>query len=623
MIHSKFKIVFVFILISFGKSYVSLAQYWQQKVDYKMEIILDDESHQFQGKQILTYYNNSPDTIRRVFYHLFYNAFQPGSMMDIRSQYVAGSEKDIALIKNLNADEIGYSRVKFLSQDKHEVQFEEQESILVVDLDHPLLPGKKTVLTMEFEAQVPVYIRRTGRDNKEGIAYSMAQWYPKLCEYDRSGWHADPYVGREFFGVWGDFDVKITLPSDYVLGGTGKVMNPTVVKHGYGAIEGRPETENVTWHFNAKNVHDFVWAADKDYLHEIVKVNDDLDVHLLFQADSVYEANWIALSLIINPLFNFVNERFGKYAYDSYSIIQGGDRGMEYPMATLFNGKRSYKSMLGTCIHELLHEWYYFALATNEMEYAWMDEGFTSYADKFAENYITNNDSTSIPDYSYSRKRTIALMKSETNEALSTNVNYLETESAFSINSYNKGAMYLSQLAYIIGQDKLDETLLRYYYDWRFKHPTPEDFMLVGEKVSGIELDWYNNYYINSIKKLDYGIKSLVGSKEEVKVVLERIEDFIMPVDLEVQLRNGEVYLYTIPLQMMRGHKNNQGYDHFEVLKAWPWVEPEYTLVLPFDVNEILSLAIDPRFMTVDIDPENNSMIIDPPVGTELIIETK
>lgn len=587
------------------------AQYWQQKVEYKMDISMDEEMHQYQGKQSLTYYNHSPDTLFRVFYHLYYNAFQPGSMMDVRSQQISDPEKDIAKIKGLAPDEIGYIHVTNLYQDKMELEYKTEGTILTVYLDHPLLPGKKTLLTMEYEAQIPLYVRRTGRDNKEGIAFSMAQWYPKLCEYDRSGWHADPYIGKEFYGVWGDYDVKINIASDYILGGTGKIMNAKEVKNGYDGIQGKPEGNRATWHFIAKNVHDFVWAADKDYIHEIVKVNEDLDVHLLFKNDSTYEANWIALSLKIPRLFNFANARFGKYAYDNYYIIQGGDRGMEYPMATLMNGNRTEARLLGTVMHELMHEWYYFALATNESAYAWMDEGFTSYADEILANYMTKNDSLSVPDFNYARSRAISLIKSDLNEPLITHSDHYASDRAYSINVYNKGAMYLHELAYVIGQDKLDQTLLRYFNEWSSKHPQPEDFIRVAEKVSDMELSWYNDYYVYSTKKLDYGIKSVYGTTEETRIILERLGDFILPVDLEVSLKNGAHYVYNIPLEIMRGHKENQGFEHFETLKAWPWVNPEYVLDLPFNINDVLSLAIDPQQMTLDVDRENNFLEID------------
>ncbi len=176
---------------------------WLQAVDYTMDIDFDVETHRFNGKQTIVYTNNSPDQLDRVFYHLYFNAFQPGSMMAVRASNLADGDGRLTRISKLKDDEIGYTKVRSLQQDGADTQFEVVGTILEVTLPKPLAPNSKTTLVMEFESQVPVQTRRSGRDNKEGISYSMSQWYPKLCEYDYQGWHANPYVGREFHGVWG------------------------------------------------------------------------------------------------------------------------------------------------------------------------------------------------------------------------------------------------------------------------------------------------------------------------------------------------------------------------------------------------------------------------------------
>src|SRR5699024_7117030 len=235
-----------------------------------MEVEMDVNSHQFFGKQHLVYYNNSPDTLHKVYYHLFLNAFQPNSMMDVRSRTIADPDTRVASrIQHLTSEEIGYQKVKKLKQDGKSVKFEEDGTILEVLLAKPILPNSKTVLEMEFQAQVPLQIRRTGRHNAEGIAYSMAQWFPKMVEYDYEGWHANPYVGREFHGVWGDFDVKITIDSAYTVAGTGYLQNAHEIGHGYTDGEVKPKVKKgkLTWHFKATDVHDFVWAADPNYIH--------------------------------------------------------------------------------------------------------------------------------------------------------------------------------------------------------------------------------------------------------------------------------------------------------------------------------------------------------------------
>ena len=203
---------------------------WQQHVKYSMEVDLDVNSHQFQGTQKLIYTNNSPDTLNRVFYHLYFNAFQPGSMMDVRSRTISDPDSRVGKrISKLKESEIGYLRVQSLSQDQQPLEYQTEGTILEVELDKPLYPGQSTTFDMSFNGQVPLQIRRSGRDNEEGISYSMSQWYPKLAEYDHMGWHANPYIGREFHGVWGDFELRLKIDKNYVVAATGHLQNKAQV----------------------------------------------------------------------------------------------------------------------------------------------------------------------------------------------------------------------------------------------------------------------------------------------------------------------------------------------------------------------------------------------------------
>src|SRR5690606_28232568 len=213
--------------------------YWQQKADYKMEVSIDVKNYQYKGKQTLVYTNNSNDTLNKVFFHLFNNAFQPGSEMDFRNQNIAdpdarmvtktktedGKEIKESRISKLKPNEIGYLKISNFKQDGKLITTKEVGTILEVPLSKPILPGKKTTFTLDFDGQVPVQIRRSGRNNKEGVEFSMTQWYPKLCEFDIEGWNTSPYIGREFHGVWGNYDVKITIDKDYIIGGTGYLQN--------------------------------------------------------------------------------------------------------------------------------------------------------------------------------------------------------------------------------------------------------------------------------------------------------------------------------------------------------------------------------------------------------------
>ena len=205
---------------------------WQQKIKYTINVNMNVATNQFSGTEKIDYFNQSPDTLTKVFMHLYWNAFQPNSSMDVRSRELGktkladprrnndGLDWDARVkdrISKLKPDEIGYQNVKSVLINGVAQKLIEHETILEIVLAKPILPKSKITLDVAFEAQVPVQIRRSGRDNAEGIRYSMAQWYPKVVEYDYQGWHANPYIAREFYGVWGDFDVNITIDKKYLV----------------------------------------------------------------------------------------------------------------------------------------------------------------------------------------------------------------------------------------------------------------------------------------------------------------------------------------------------------------------------------------------------------------------
>lgn len=579
---------------------------WQQRVEYDMDVQLDVKTHKVNGVQKLTYYNNSKDTLKKVYYHLFFNAFQPGSMMDVRSGNIADPDQRVGdRISKLKDDEIGYQHIQSLKQDGKDVSYQIMGTILEVTLPRPIMPGSKTVFDMRFESQVPAQIRRSGRNSKEGIAYSMTQWYPKMAEYDFRGWHPYQYVAREFHGVWGDFDVKITIDPAYVIGGTGILQNPDKIGHGYeksGSSVKRADG-NLTWHFVAKNVHDFAWAADPDYVHESAQVTGGPELHFFYQPGEKTTQNWKELQRYTVMHFEFMNKHFGKYPYDSYSVIQGGDGGMEYPMCTLITGERSLGSLVGVMAHEASHSWYHGVLASNEALYPWMDEGFTDFSAN--ESMAAMFDEEDPHEGSY--RGYFALARSGFQEPASQHSDHYNLNRAYGVAAYGMGAIFLHQLKYIIGEDVFYKGMRQFYNTWKFKHPEPNDFVRVMEKVSGIKLQWYLRYWIGTTKHIDYGIRNVLADGNKTFVTLERIGDFPMPVDLVVTYKDGSKELYYVSMNEMLGNKpvedkTMQRYD----LPAWPWVNPTYTLEVKRDVNEISSLEIDPSKRMADIDRDNN-----------------
>jgi hypothetical protein len=583
---------------------VASQNYWQQHVDYTMDIEVDVKKYRYKGAQKLVYTNNSPDDLTHVYYHLYFNAFQPNSQMDIRSRNILDPDKRVAdRISKLTPEEIGFIKVRSLTQNDKNVSFKVVGTILEVTLNTPIKAGSSATFEMVYDAQVPKQIRRSGRNNKEGIALSMAQWYPKLAEYDFQGWHTPPYIAREFHGVWGDFDVKITIDKNYLVGGTGYLQNPQEIGHGYQDKSiplNVPSTEKLTWHFKAPNVHDFMWAADPEYTHDILTTENGIDLHFLYKSnlEEKYLKNWKELQEPTVKLMDYFSKHIGQYPYKQYSVIQGGDGGMEYAMATLITGKRKFGSLFGVTAHEMAHTWFQFLLATNESLHPWMDEGFTTYISNKAENEILKEGRNNPHKSSYLSYKTIVERGYE--ESLSTHSDRYHTNWAYSTASYSKGNLFLSQLEYIIGKENTEKGLLKYYKDFSFKHPTPNDIKRVMEKVSGIHLGWYLNEWTQTTHTIDYSVKSI----EAKTIILERIGQMPMPIDVEVTYLDGSSESFNIPLEMMRANKPTVA----TILKDWGWANPTYTFKT---VKAVKSVAIDKSKLMADINEGNNSMQIE------------
>ncbi len=603
---------------------------WQQKVKYRMDVQMDVSTNRLTGKQVILYTNQSPDTLDQLFYHLYWNAFQPNSMMDTRSRELGknkvGNRQDWDprvkdRILNLKEDEIGYQRVRWLKLNGVQQQTKEQETILQVLLQKPILPRQTVTLELEFEAQVPLQVRRAGRDAANGVRYSMSQWYPKLCEYDADGWHPNPYIAREFYGVWGDFDVNITIDKSYIIGGTGYLTNANSIGYGYetnGVNVVRPAGNTLTWRFTAPNVHDFMWAADPDFKHIVRPVKNGPVIHVLYKnrpGDKKNDSNWNRIAEAAEIVYPFIKDNFGAYPYKQYSFIQGGDGGMEYPMATLLAS-----SSLGTAFHEWMHSWYQMILGTNESLYAWMDEGFTEFATDRVEHYYAvemakrigkQHKDVQLPMYHQSNYNGyFSLVKSGLEEPMTTHADHFNTNYAYSVASYSKGCVFLSQLGYITGESVRNKILLDYYNKWRFRHPDVNDFVRVAERTSGLQLDWYKEYWINGTKTIDYAIDSLWEEGGKSKIRIKRMGEIPMPVDLVLTFKDGSQELHYIPMYLMFGEKPAENTMKRKVYPSWKWTHTTYVVECDRRLTELTMVEIDPTQRMADVDRRNNKLEI-------------
>lgn len=646
----KLSVVFCTVIVVFN-SINAFAQpdRWQQRIKYNIDVKMDVATNKFSGTEKIEYFNNSTDTLNKIFFHLYWNAFQPNSSMDVRSRELGKTVlrqdrngnnvldwdgRVTNRISKLKEDEIGYQRVKSITINGKQQKLIEHETILEVQLDKPLAAKSKISMDVVFEAQVPLQIRRSGRDNAEGVRYSMSQWYPKVVEYDYQGWNANPYIAREFYGVWGDFDVKITIDKNYMVAATGVLQNPNSIGFGYSAAGIKvPATaaKTITWNFKGENIHDFVWAADPTYAHISKEVRKDLTLHVFYKPkDAKSDSAWNNVLWAAEKILPYMEKRFGKYPYPQYSFIQGGDGGMEYAMATLLKGPG-----LGTVFHEWMHSWYQQIMGTNESLFAWMDEGFTSYAENEVTSYYNENFAIQSPWITDAAKAAIkknveadkadlparqsdnyagyfALAKSPYEEPMTEHADHFNTNFGYSLAAYSKGSVFINQLGYIVGDSVRDKILLEYYNQWKFKHPNANDFVRVAEKVSGLALQWYKEYWVYTTKTIDYAVGNINIDTATNNAILsvKRIGKMPMPIDVTVTYKDGTQELYYIPLNLMFGQKPAEGTVTRIVQPEWRWTHPEYTFMINHKIAEIKSVEVDASYRMADVNRSNNKLVI-------------
>ncbi len=612
-------ITFTFLAILATATSAQRAGYWQQHVDYKMNIKVDEKSYQYDGDMTLKYTNNSNHDLSKVYFHLYFNAFQPGSMMDYRLANIVDPDSRMSTnigtkenpkyqsrIAVLEPNQIGYQKINSLIVDGKPATYKIDGTILEVTLAQPIKQGQTATIEMEWNAQVPEQIRRSGRNSKEGVALSMAQWYPKMAQFDDYGWHLDEYVAREFIAPFGNFDVTIQLNKDYVVGASGKLQNPTEVKGYNKKAKVLDRDGKATWNFKAENIHDFVWAADPKFEVDSAKSNSGTTIYTVYlPTNKQVKENWKTALGLSTEFFDYCGEHFGAYPWPTYSIIQGGDGGMEYGTATLITGGRDIKSLVGVIFHEAAHSWYQQLFGINETVDEWFDEGFTSYIEEHAFQSLFEKkgalESNPVIN-AYRAYYKLALSGKE--EPMSLLADYYHTNYAYGNEAYNKGQVLAEQLGYIIGKENLEKTFLTFYNLWKFKHPTPNDFKRVAEETSGINLKWYFNLFINTTRTIDYAVDTVTDNE----IRLTNKSNFAMPLDVLVEYADGSKELFYIPLREMRGEKPVENLVIYEgidrtTLDDWFWTNPNYSIKI---TKKVVKVQIDPSLRLADIDSSNN-----------------
>ncbi len=373
-----------------------------------------------------------------------------------------------------------------------------------------------------------------------------------------------------------------------------------VMRRSAASREPRAASKTLTWKFAAQNVHDFMWAADTAYNVIKRQTQNGPLLYIVYKKVDSLETRWQNLADTVQAAYPYIAKTFGAYPYKNYSFVQGGDGGMEYPMATLIKS-----ASIGTALHEWMHSWYQGMMGTNESLYPWMDEGFTTYAETRISNHMHGGEGFAFSD-SYAGY--FRLVNSGREEPMSTHSDHYNTNFAYSVAAYSKGAIFMEQLGYIVGQQTLDKILLAYYNEWRFKHPNPNDFIRVAEKVSNIELQWYKEYWVYTTKTIDYALGDINTVNGKTMVTVKRIGNMPMPVDVLITYKDGSKEMHNIPMNLMYGAKGAEDNTPFIVHEEWKWTQPEYTFAISKQIKDIKEVEIDPSQRMADVNRVNNKI---------------
>lgn len=584
---------------------------WQQHVSYEIDVTLDDQNHILSGRWKMEYTNNSPDPLDYIYIHLWPNAYRSGETALAEQLLENGNKKlyyapkeERGWIDSLNFQMDGKACTLELTEDP---------DVGMLRLPAPIASGTTVTFTTPFRAKIPGDFSRLGH---EGNAYQISQWYPKPAVYDQNGWHPIPYLNQgEFYSEYGNFDVRITLPENYVVGATGVLQskeerqwllskadttNQLLKKKEITSsipIASSPNTKTIE--YRAENVHDFAWFADKRYLvqHDTALIaNQVVDIWSLFTAD--YAKQWAQSTTYIKNALHFYSQAVGPYQYPQCTAVEGtlsAGAGMEYPMITILGSAASGDAMERVTVHEVGHNWFYSMLGSNERLYPWMDEGINSYYEYryFKERYPKK---TVLPEEANKSERNFLGLANLREEDLYKKVwvhQYLVHENQpislpapdyttinYGVGVYAGTAFLFEHMAAYVGQEQFDRAMHVYFEKWRGHHPYPGDFIQILQHELGKRLDWAFEGQLMEAKPQDFKFEHVEKHGDTLRI------------ETKDATNSGAPY----PVQQM---------VHGNVVREY-WVTGD-TLLQVKKSRWTDQLAIDHNRVTLDLNRGNNT----------------
>ncbi|MCU0421793.1 MAG: M1 family metallopeptidase [Bacteroidia bacterium] len=644
--------------------------YWQQDVHYTINATLVDTANRVDGNLTLIYYNNSPDTLTEVYFHLYQNAFIKGSYLESLNKAnkfyqkfgkyeAAGKGTEIvslqasllAPLPEATPETNGRPNIDPLIT-KIEAEVSIDFSIMRVKLKEPIMPGNKAQFIISF-----ITYFDDGGDQRRRMKlfdaygnkhFDGVHWYPRICVYDRKfGWETDQHLGKEFYGDFGTFEVNLNFPTHYVLDATGLLLNKEEVlpaelrsKLDISNFKNKPLYEKPsviianngsykTWKFRAINVHDFAWTADPTYrIGEVIaELPGGEKVSCIALAQEPHASRWQDAAAFTANVIKLYSRDFGTYAYPKMIVADARD-GMEYPMLTLDGGLSP--NYYGLFAHEIGHNWFFGMVGNNETYRASLDEGFTQFLTHWSMSrltsetpYRTNKGYNKFYEPLPLMDQTVYLgyIRDAINKTdMPLNTHSDDFNGALHHGGgyghvYYKTATMLYNLQYVLGETLFSNAMKHYFNQWKMCHPYFEDFRNSIIQYTHVDLNWFFDQWLETTKTIDYAIvgkaKQLQnedGSKSDFyKIKLKRKGDMQMPVDLMAYSNDGKIYTYTISnTYFFKSSPEFQKLNTKQTWRGWGKLNTTYWATV-YCPNGLNKISIDTTYRLADVNQLNNS----------------
>ena len=594
------------------------SQYWQNKADYTIAVILDTVQHEISGVETIVYTNNSPDPLPFLWLELGQNLFKEGS----RGSYAQGAPTD--------AGGFQFSSVKINNaKSGTEANFLVTDTRMQIRLDKPLAPqGGQVQIEIVYSFKISDKQFRTGRvSSRNGTMYDVGQWYPRMSVYDDiRGWNTLPYLGAgEFYSEYGDFDYTIKVPWDMIVVGSGELVNPEEVltkkeisrlQHAaasdkpqfiitpeeVGLASGRPVQQgSLSWHFKMKNSRDVAWAASKAYVWDAAKVNlPEGKISLcmsVYPVESIGDTAWSRATEFLKQAVENFSQNWFPYPYPVAVNVAGPVGGMEYPGLVFcsWKVKRAYDMYL-LASHEIGHNWFPMIVGSNERRFAFMDEGLNTFIDIYAQadfndgEFSPKRDGEYDPEGKNPARDIVPYLVRPDAESIINFADVLQRKDSHTVSYYKSALGLVLVREYLVGADRFDYAFREYIRQWAFKHPAPGDFFRLMNNATGEDLNWFWNEWYYQTWTLDQGVSKVEyvdgDPAKGSRIMLINNRQMVMPVKLRIVQQNGAVSEEKLPVEIWQ--KGNL-----------------YVFTYP-STSVLDSVIVDPYLELPDVNPENN-----------------